>query len=279
MAASNSSSSSSNSPSARSLAEAPRRASTFLLALAAITRLRKAMNAHGYSQAEQQEGWRLLVKVGCRESGVSSSAAMDAMRELDAWDELAFHRAHAALARSYPAQGDFVFEGLEATQGPGAVFGVAIFLERLDALEKGDGRAATRAQDQAAVALLATRGFDAAERARLRALVEIVQKDDAMPGDAEGQSEEDLKALYGWVTEWTEVARAIVTRRADRIALGIARRRKADGKEEFDDAPEDVAPVSAPTQVPVPVPVPVGGAAASGPDTAKAPVVIAPPPA
>ncbi len=53
----------------------------------------------------------------------------------------------------------------------------------------------------------------------------------------------NLSALYAWYAEWTEVARAVVSRRADRILLGIAKQRKKGGADET--MPTATAPVAA----------------------------------
>jgi hypothetical protein len=246
-------------PGARTLADASKRAFTFLRTLGTNTAIRALMNEHGYTQDDHLEGWRLLFAAsGSGSDSLVKAPAAIAIRELDAWDEAGFHKAHAALGRRFPDQAAFVFEDLAPTQGPTAVIGVKKFLDRLDALEKGDGRDATRTVDLEAIAALAKRGFDQAERARLRALVETAQTDPAaakapLPTPSR---EEDQLALYAWYQEWVEVARAVVTLRSDRILLGIARRKtRAEGDDEVPETdkepsaaaptPTDVAPADA----------------------------------
>ena len=101
----------------------------------------------------------------------------DAVRALDEWDELGFHKAHAALTRRFPEQAEFIFNDLTAAQGPGAVLAIMKFLDRLDVLEKGTGRDATHDADLKALELLSARGIDATERARLRDLIAVAQSE------------------------------------------------------------------------------------------------------
>ena len=221
-------------PGTRTLVDTPKRAFTFLRALGKDSRLRSIMKKYAYTQDDHLEGWRLLFKASGSESEqiVSESPAATAIRELDAWDEAGFHTAHAALARRFPSQAEFVFHELAPTQGPAAVLGVKKFLDRLDVLEKGDGRSETHDADQKAIETLAARGFDAGERARLRTLVEIAQSEPSHPPapSAADSHQEDLAALHAWYMEWTEVARAVVSARADRITLGVSRRKKRGTK-------------------------------------------------
>ncbi|MFS8071398.1 MAG: hypothetical protein ACMG6S_33930, partial [Byssovorax sp.] len=137
----------------------------------------------------------------------------------------------AALDRRHPEQSLFVFEGLTASTGAGAVLGVATLLDRLDALEKSPERKATRKADQAALDTLAKRGIPTAERARLRALVITAMtaaKAEEDAGDAadDGAPNEAVLKLHAWYGEWSEVARAVIKRRDHLIRLGLAKRKK-----------------------------------------------------
>ncbi len=240
-------------PGPQTLAQLPNRAFAFLSALGTQGELRRAMSEHGYTQDEHREGWRLLLAASGSETRAESapgvSLATEAIRALDEWDELGFLKAHGALAYRFPEQAAFVFQDLAATEGPLAVLGVAKFLDRLDALEKGEGRADTHDADTKALELLATRGIGTEERARLRALVVEAQAepDTKKPSEAvqkESDHAEALEALYGWYAEWSDLARAIVSKRASRITMGLAKRKRAAasqvgmvGGTDSDDAP------------------------------------------
>ncbi len=83
----------------------------------------------------------------------------------------------------------------------------------------------------------------------LRALVVEAQAepDTKKPSEAV-QKESDhavaLEALYAWYAEWSDLARAIVSKRASRITMGLAKRKRAAasqvgmvGGTDSDDAP------------------------------------------
>ena len=157
------------------------------------------------------------------------------MQELDSWDEDGFRRVRAPLERLHPEQAAFVFAGeLAASTGPAAVLGVKTLLDRLDELEKGKSRKATRAADHAALKTLAGRGITKEERVRLRALVDAAQKLDEpapLPVSAPADRQQALVKLYGWYKDWSETARSVVKKRAYLITLGLAKRKspkKAD---------------------------------------------------
>jgi hypothetical protein len=160
----------------------------------------------------------------------------DAIAELDAWDEPNFKIIHAALKRRHPDQDAFVFEGLAPTVGTGAVLTVKAMLDRLDALEKGKDRKDTRTADHAALATLEKRGVTAAERKRVRALIETAQrgmKPEDLIAEApaqepakDGPKRQDLENLRAWYVEWAETARAVIKRRDYLIRLGLAKRKK-----------------------------------------------------
>jgi len=224
-------------PSRQVLEELPARSLKFLSALSKSTIIYAALAARGYTDVDHQEGWELLLQVtGFRRppaaAAAESTAARDAAVELDAWDEPNFRLIRAALDRRHPEQSLFVFEGLTASTGAGAVLGVATLLDRLDALEKSPERKATRKADHAALDTLTKRGISAAERTRLRALVTTAMtaartEEEASPTADDTAPTEALLKLHAWYGEWSEVARAVIKRRDHLIRLGLAKRKKA----------------------------------------------------
>lgn len=233
-------------PATDTLVDVPKRAFVFLNAIGTQPSIRAAMFANSYTDADHTEGWDLLRKAAGGEFSIEHleigpSAA--AVKALDAADEVLLHRAHAVLVRGFASQVEFLFQDLAPTQGPAAVLGVLKFLDRLDVLEKG--RKGSEADDKKAVDALATRGIDAAERARLRKLVDEAQKAGPVPApdpnavQSDEEHEKNLAALYAWYASWTEIAQAVITNRRDRILLGIAKRRKSER-------------VTAPSPVPAP---------------------------
>jgi hypothetical protein len=121
-------------------------------------------------------------------------------------------------------------------------------LDRLDALEGSPDRQATREADHAALATLERRGLGAAERTRLRGLVQKAQAAAAVdPTDATADEAAkqnylaDLAALRAWFLEWADTARVAVKRKDYLIRLGLAKRKAPE--KAGDDAEPDVEPV------------------------------------
>lgn len=151
----------------------------------------------------------------------------DAVLELDAWDEPNFAVIRAVLENHHANIVEFLFESLSPKQGPEAVVVVSTLLDRLDALESGAERKATRKADHAVLETLAARGYSKEERARLRGLVDLTQTVVVTNPISDEEREKTLGRLYAWYNEWSSIARLALTRRDHQIAVGIAKRRKA----------------------------------------------------
>ena len=221
---------SSSNPSRQILEEAPQRALKFLGAVGRFFAIRAKLAARGYDDTEHHTAWDLLHRVTHFEPQSTSSFSQDqvvrvAVVSLDNWDEPGFRITAAALKHRHPEQHAFVFENLEPAQGEAAVLSVSRFLGRLDELESSPDRVATRAADLAALETLAKRGIHAQERARLRGLVDTAQSVLMPPGESP-ERQQNLAALHGWLEEWSETAKAVITRRDYLIALGLLKRRK-----------------------------------------------------
>ncbi len=231
----------------QTLEETPVRALAFLRGAGTWRSIRRALATRGYTSAEHDLGWKLLLRCSTQpQAGTATAdeAVRDAIAELDATDEPLFRATAAALDRLHPEQGAFVFADLAPATGAAAVVSMATFLDRLDALEASPERKATRAADRAALATLATRGLTADERARLRALVDVAMNVDAAEDDDGAATDvartEDLGALRKWHLDWAATARAVIKRRDELVRLGLAQRRRR-----AKDAPADpAAPVS-----------------------------------
>lgn len=228
----------------RVLAATPQKALAFLRAASTKAEIRAALFAAGYSNAEQTLGWQLLQKASGYVPGVGSitddGAARKAIAELDAWDEPGFARVGAALKRLHPEQYAFVFAGLEPARGAGAVLSVATLLDRLDQLSAAPERKAARKADGAALATLESRGITAELRAQLRELIKTAQSA-ATPELALDPSAEERDAamveLRAWYEDWSQTARAVITRKDYLVMLGLSRRRRSSGEvEEVGDA-------------------------------------------
>jgi hypothetical protein len=221
----------------RVLAATPSKVLTFLRATSTKVEIRAALFAVGYTAEEQEAGWQLLQRASGYVPSVGSvlddATARAAIAELDAWDEPGFRRISAALERLHPEQHAFVFSGLEAVRGAGAVLSVGTLLDRLDELEAGRG-SGTKAADRAAVATVTARGITAEVRQHLRTLIEAAQTA-AQPQEPINPRAEDREAalteLRAWYKDWSETTRAVITRKDYLIMLGLSKRRSTQSGE------------------------------------------------
>ncbi len=250
----------------RVLAATPAKALTFLSTVATKVEIRAQLFAVGYTQAEQGLGWRLVEKASGYVPGVASveddAVARAAIAEVDAFDEPGFARIGSALERLHPEQHEFVFEGLEPGRGSGSLIAVRTLLDRLDELESGKSRKGTQKADRAAIDTLTKRGITPELREHLRSLIQTAQTA-AEPAYPESPSEEERHAalleLRAWYKDWSQTARAVITRKDYLIMLGLSKRRRSTSSEDATDtAVEDVAE----TEIPVPEPDAVSNAAA-----------------
>lgn len=239
----------------------PERALPFLRAIATNQQIRFAMANAGYNDAEQAEGWQLLLAstgYAAQKLGLNAdAAARQAITELDDWDESGYRRIHAALERLHPEQDAVLFAGLEASRGPSAVLGIAKLLDRLDLMEKGSEG------ERAAIATLGKRGINSKLRQHLRSLVAIAQAAKPMDLPTEApipdSQQQALEALYAWHRDWSETARAVIRRRDHLILMGLAKRRSRKDEESTVEETDASAPAASPSGF-----APAGTATGSG---------------
>lgn len=129
--------------------------------------------------------------------------------------------------RRFPEVAKVVLAGIGPQTGPAAVASVKTLLDRIDVLSKS-----TDKDDKAALALLATRGIDEAERKRLRGLIATAESVSAVPpvdekgkANAEAKRIATLEACRAWNEEWSAIARVVIKRRDYLILLGLAKRK------------------------------------------------------
>lgn len=142
--------------------------------------------------------------------------------------EVIFRLTAATLTRRAPEQGTFVLTDLSATRGPEAVLNVVRLLDRLDALESDPLREESRDDDHAALEALEPRGLGKKERGELRAQCERVARSTstglAKESTARGSRIARLTRLRGWYDEWAGLSRAVITKPAHLVALGLSGR-------------------------------------------------------
>jgi len=211
----------------------PARAVRFLCAVGTHLSIRTVMLKHGYRKADHDEGWE-LVQTSCIDPSLvwpeedMDETAQDAHIELDAWDERGFAIVTATLSHRFPAQARYLLSGIAPAQGPAAVDGVRELLDRIDALERGVTPAPD--DDKRAVLALGKRGLGKRERAHLRGLVKIADGAELPPMSraitAKDPRFDRLLALREWYDEWSEIARATITRSDHLVRLGLASARR-----------------------------------------------------
>lgn len=226
----------------QTLDQTPARVLLFLQGISTKNTIRAQLRARGYTRKVHARGWRLLQATGGffeddtdnEDSGEADDTAVrNAITEIDAWDEPGFRIINASLRARHPAQHTFLTRSLKPGTGAEAVSTVATLLDRLDALESSPDREPTRQADHAALATLAERGIDKAERKRLRSLVDRAQAFDEHFDDPAKQAENEKRMrearveLRLWFEEWSEIARVTLKRRVELIRLGLASRRSS----------------------------------------------------
>ena len=213
----------------------------------------------GYSETEHKAGWELYLRMlgylgaGANPVAISSSstAQVQALTELDRFDEPAFKRATAALGRLHLDQLQYIFgDGLSAKSGPEAVGTVQTFLDRYAALRDGTdpNRVDKRDADAAAAKTLEERNIVNREIERvLRERIETIKKPAPAPVVVQNSAPEEAlqraaAEFSNWLKDWRTTAQAGIHRRDYRIMLGVAKRRSTV---DSDDGTDEVTTTSA----------------------------------
>ena len=231
-------------PTRFTLERAPGRVLSFLLGVGRSPQVRGRLATRGYTDAEHARGWKLLRAVDPTAAGDvtandgSDPAVRDAVARIDVWDNHNFPLVDLALRRRAPEVHAFLFAGgLAPADGIESVRVVTVFLERVDtvrAVAENDRDLEApfdAAQARGALALMESRGVGAAEQKAVRAWLDLAQRGAAPAAPAEeAPDDEALVALHEWVTEWALVARRVLTRKADLIALGLAEKKPRAAK-------------------------------------------------
>jgi hypothetical protein len=229
----------------RTMERLPGRSYVFLSGLGNNVPLREQIRRAGYTDAVHAQGWDLLKVVQSITAGgtnMTGNPVTDAVTTLKMWAGPGFRRIQAALLHLHPEQAAFVFDGIDPDNKV-PVMDIDVMLDRLDTLE-GTGKD----EDKKAIATLADRGFDAAERKRLRDLVKIAEsapKGTVSPSP--DSREAALAALKSWYDDWTDTARTVFGKRSDLIKLGLAKRNTRNAVAGKDNAP---APPATPSGTP-----------------------------
>jgi hypothetical protein len=179
-----------------------------LLLAVSNPRIGSVLVAHGFSDADLDEGWRLLRDL--RAVRLDRTPPPDdgraALERLDAWENDWVPITRAALRRHFPAIDEALFKRLPRADARSAPLLVDLFLERVEQLGRGS------APQKKARALLERRGLTPAVCAEGRALIQAARGriDPSASARVEGDGREDAEAreaaLWGFYLEWGAIA-------------------------------------------------------------------------
>ena len=218
----------------------------FLLGLRDV-HIAEQLVRHGFSQEELDKGWLLVRNAAGQKLATAAPHPVDPrlIDDLDAWENLWFPIAAAALAHRQPDIHDAFFRNLKQTTGPEVVLSVSTFVRRYDGL--GETAAGQAARD-----LLAERGITDAVIDEAKAMLERVTSleagdsvdtaayagtDSAAVLEAQRVAEE---AMWRWYLEWSTIARTVIKDHALLRRLGYRRTRRGT-EDDFADASDSAA--------------------------------------
>jgi len=188
------------------------------------------LRAHGFTDADLEEGWRLFNMVGrMRRGSKSKMIDKDLLAAMDGFENYWFPIARITLERHYPSFAVALFDGLGRSKGKAASWNVGFFLDRLQAMEAGD--VPFGVDGPAARELLAKRGLTSEVIASVTASL-LAQR------SAEAEEEVDLSeeertaaetAMLAWYKEWAGIALRVIPNRNILRSLGLRRRGRPQG--------------------------------------------------
>ncbi len=207
-------------------------------------RIASALMKYGFSDADLQEGWTLLLAVGRVTLDTHAPRAdADTIRKLDEWEDCWFPIAAGTLAHRFPAVHAQVFKNLSPTDGPSVAVSVRTFIERLDQMAVGAG--AYGADGPQAKAILEARGLTPSVLNEARALLETAANFAnvvALMAAQESKTFEKAEnELWEWYLEWSEIARVAIGQDLLLRQLGLLSTRSSTATD-MDDLDTDVDP-------------------------------------
>ncbi len=204
-------------------------------------RAASALVAHGFSQKDLDEGWRLLRELCGSQLNTTFPKPKDPslIDRLDDWENKWFPIASATLNRHYPEIHEAIFLNLSQTTGIEVALSVGTFLERLAALEQGklpNGKQARK--------LLVQRGLSAETVQEAKRLIEqigSIQEQPTIVGRSKEEEQAAEDAMWSWYLEWAQIARIAIHDRRVLRSLGFLQSQsrpspETDAKEEADEA-------------------------------------------
>jgi hypothetical protein len=214
-------------------------------------RVAAAMTAHGFGDADLEEGWTLLKHLSRDKLGFFKPQTSNLIDEIDAWENKWFPIASATLERRFPVLAEKLFANLPQSTRPAVIVGVQTFVERFDEMVAGGGSYGT--EGAAAVAVLAARGLTAAVVDEARALLDTARRIETHAAVATMEQDQQQlakaeEALWAWYLEWSQIARIAITQRGLLRQMGfIQGQASGKGDEEIvDETANGITPPAAP---------------------------------
>ncbi|XXX72980.1 hypothetical protein WMF30_35560 [Sorangium sp. So ce134] len=194
-----------------------------------------ALVAHGFTEDDLAEGWRLLQGLARPRLDIDVGASApepDLMAALDDWENRWFPIAAATLKRRHPEVHAWMFRNLGQTKGAAVAVSVGTFVERWDQLARRKDKGGPEGDGREARKLLARRGItrevvdEARDLLARAAKVEpAAARTPAMsPADSGEQDDEQAETdLWAWYLEWSAVLRSAIKDRKILRELGFRR--------------------------------------------------------
>jgi hypothetical protein len=226
-----------------------------------------ALAAHGFSDAELAEGWRLLQRVTRTRLGivvVISTADPGLITQLDEWENKWFPIADATLRRHAPGVHEWMFRNLSQTEGAAVIVSVGTLVERWESLSKSKDKGGPDEGGADAKKLLEKRGLTKEVIVEAKQLLERAGKVESASENAEGGVDEEDFAqaetdLWAWYREWSTIAQIAI--KSPRLLKDLGFRRTSTTKggtgsveegSEDEEEEEPVEGVDAPAAAPAP---------------------------
>lgn len=185
-------------------------------------RVAAALVAHGFSDEDLAEGWRLLQRVTRTRLGFLvqlGTADAGLITKIDEWENQWFPIADATLKRRFPGVHAWMFRNLTQTEGPAVLVSVGTFVERWDSLSKSNDKGGPEADGDEAKKILIKRGLTKAVIEQARQLIATASKLEE-PGENAGsplEEDEDFAQaetdLWAWYREWSTIAQSAIKSR------------------------------------------------------------------
>lgn len=190
-----------------------------------------ALAASGFTNADLDEGWRLLREVkAVHITKAPACVNPRTLADLDGWENRWFAICKVTLQRHHPEVHDRVFAELAQQAGVDVISSVTTFLERIAELDE-----ATDAESMAARRLLEARGLRAHTIAEAKTMLDTLSAPSQRPppllDTPELQAERDA-ALFGWYQEWCAIAQTTIRDRNVLRGLCVVEPKRASASDD-----------------------------------------------